>query len=1066
MDPNLRAQVSRPPSTNIPPQGPPPLSNLQYQMQPHYSMAQPHTLPPLQHPQSHSPVHPSYMGQPYRHEMPRYPPTSANDVYAASSAPMPPHTTVNSLPPSSFLTHHHSQQQFPSHGLLPPSTTSQAYPQPIAPAPPRDRRSDYGGALPSGAFSDAESKGPVVSNTNGLPSTSTAFVPKDPPRTQVVGSQGRRGILPSVPGRAAAITNGANGTGKTAIPAKDADGKFPCPHCNKTYLHAKHLKRHLLRHTGDRPYMCVLCKDTFSRSDILKRHFQKCSLRRGNPTGVSHLSHPHAHLKKAQAAGIVPKPVSGDVSSSVPTSNGIVGTTFGEGNVNGVGMASSHNPGFADQRPLGYPMQPVGGMNRGPVDHGYAQNQMHQRSPWMAEPKQNSYLSQSGTDTNGQSNVDLPPIDAGKAASMPDNKRPGMPTGPSHGQSGDIDWTSMFQTGTHDGYMQPMFPSSVAPVPDSMHSQVDNDRKYYPAATSGQPEGGLNGLYLASTSLGGDGTLDSYPIWNFNVSQNNPLQMKTDRLIDFCFPNGLQEPSNPLDNSAQLKDCLTADNVKHFLELFANYHGHWPYLHIATFNFLDAYDGLVLGMCCIGAVYSDHVSPGLVRSLVTLTKAAILRTSRIQSFLRNDLASDTNALKVEPGHPPPLSSTDIEEMQSIFMLNTLCVWHGDPKQRATARSDIALFVRFIRRFNLLEPAGPKNPSCYSLLHNLLPNQPVDISNWNWLAWVEQEKRSRLVFMFYLADAATVLYFNSQPLLNPQEIKLPLPCDDAAWEARDPQQCADALGLRGPDVQAIANVTGSRRMKQLELNQALSALQSPVVEFRPRSTNVYSKFILIHALHAQIWLLQRQLSFGNAFEIGSHDGFTASTIYNPLSRSECASLDATIVNSNPNYGYSTPTDGGLLDVASVSSSLQNLHTGTIYKSTIQALKKWKRVWDQDMALQYPPTPTLSRRFGFCRDAVPYYWLAHAMLCSNRLNDWKLTPDARLMHVMTMLRKVRAYAQTDAAQRGEGFGSISDIDDSYAVEDLTLDMRLIFRPIKQHFEDFMGTLVDSPLQQRSI
>lgn len=63
----------------------------------------------------------------------------------------------------------------------------------------------------------------------------------------MVGSQGRRGILPSVPGRAA-VTNGVNGTAKnTTIPAKDADGKFPCPHCNKTYLHAKHLKRHLLR---------------------------------------------------------------------------------------------------------------------------------------------------------------------------------------------------------------------------------------------------------------------------------------------------------------------------------------------------------------------------------------------------------------------------------------------------------------------------------------------------------------------------------------------------------------------------------------------------------------------------------------------------------------------------------------------------------------------------------------------------------------------------------------------------------------------------------------------------
>lgn len=48
--------------------------------------------------------------------------------------------------------------------------------------------------------------------------------------------------------------------------------------------------------------MCVLCTDTFSRSDILKRHFQKCSVRRGNPTGASHLSNPAAHLKKSQAA--------------------------------------------------------------------------------------------------------------------------------------------------------------------------------------------------------------------------------------------------------------------------------------------------------------------------------------------------------------------------------------------------------------------------------------------------------------------------------------------------------------------------------------------------------------------------------------------------------------------------------------------------------------------------------------------------------------------------------------------------------------------------------------------
>ncbi|KAL8904059.1 MAG: hypothetical protein Q9207_003520 [Kuettlingeria erythrocarpa] len=136
--------------------------------------------------------------------------------------------------------------------------------------------------------------------------------------THVVGSQGRRGILPSANGRPAAVVNGSAATQKPAsTPAKDAEGKFPCEHCPKNYLHAKHLKRHLLRHTGVRPYSCGLCEDTFSRSDILKRHFQKCSVRRGNPTGASHLTH-SKNSKKSKPHPIeqLTIPLSTPVSSS------------------------------------------------------------------------------------------------------------------------------------------------------------------------------------------------------------------------------------------------------------------------------------------------------------------------------------------------------------------------------------------------------------------------------------------------------------------------------------------------------------------------------------------------------------------------------------------------------------------------------------------------------------------------------------------------------------------------------------------------------------------------------
>lgn len=94
----------------------------------------------------------------------------------------------------------------------------------------------------------------VAGSMGGLPSLATShlgqqnsFMGNEEAPTHVVGSQGRRGILPSAPGRPAPATGASGGAAKAVPLQKDADGKFPCPHCNKTYLHAKHLKRHMLR---------------------------------------------------------------------------------------------------------------------------------------------------------------------------------------------------------------------------------------------------------------------------------------------------------------------------------------------------------------------------------------------------------------------------------------------------------------------------------------------------------------------------------------------------------------------------------------------------------------------------------------------------------------------------------------------------------------------------------------------------------------------------------------------------------------------------------------------------
>ena len=329
-------------------------------------------------------------------------------------------------------------------------------------------------------------------------------MPRDPNVHHVVGSQGRRGILPSAPGRAPPMNNGMNGSPKAnQIPVKDADGKFPCPNCNKTYLHAKHLKRHMLRRkseslfawmaiylrgvdTGDRPYMCVLCNDTFSRSDILKRHFQKCSVRRGNPTGASHLSNPAAHLKKSQAAA-AKAATDSPTSTSTLTTGGLANGPFTSAPMSGGPMTATSAPysegpsmqyNMASATPSDMHRQPQSTQGGPPANTMAATN-----NAWSMQNTRNPVLYNSNSTT---------PDHFAMAPGGHDDKR-GMQA--TH-HMGNEEWHNMFQPGANDGYMNPMFTGYE-------QSQHEPKKEY------GAHEGGQNGYYVSSTGLGPEGKLRS-----------------------------------------------------------------------------------------------------------------------------------------------------------------------------------------------------------------------------------------------------------------------------------------------------------------------------------------------------------------------------------------------------------------------------------------------------------------------------------------------------------------------------------------------------------------------------
>lgn len=197
------------------------------------------TLPPLQ---QHAAMHSNlYGGAPHAPRAPINPNTPGSANTLGNYPHMAPQQSRFMMPTNNYQ--QHPQAYRASTSMLPQSSTAMSQPQAIAPAPAGLRMQQPLRPMPANGMQHMQ---PSLSPYGqGMMSQPPMMLEEQP--THVVGSQGRRGILPSAPGRPAVTATGT-GSAKTAIiPQKDADGKFPCPHCTKTYLHAKHLKRHLLR---------------------------------------------------------------------------------------------------------------------------------------------------------------------------------------------------------------------------------------------------------------------------------------------------------------------------------------------------------------------------------------------------------------------------------------------------------------------------------------------------------------------------------------------------------------------------------------------------------------------------------------------------------------------------------------------------------------------------------------------------------------------------------------------------------------------------------------------------
>jgi hypothetical protein len=797
--------------------------------------------------------------------------------------------------------------------------------------------------------------------------------------------------------------------------------------------------------------MCHLCKDTFSRSDILKRHFQKCSIRRGNPTGANHLAHQRRNtggggrLSISQQDGPIGLAGLSDIASTPTFNSSLVGTSptvAGEmsarssranslispstmshrNSLAGLGIVSASGVGNGDPLSTSAGYQP-------PINAYALQNSTNGAQLPSAFPFSQSQLN--GTmfnNHNPQQQQQSPMSFLGQPSSRFDNSQNNNPHNPAEASSNvpEADWSGMFTQGGRAGFMESQPANASSQVGTQLGRELDV-KSSYPSQLGGDAFlGSVSSHANAAQVEGRNGESE-----NMQLSAHDSLYAKVDDLKSHCFPSGPEAIRG--DVSAELMwDCLEPETIRHLHEQSYSYQAHWPILHVPTFDVAQANNNLIMVLLCLGAIYSPdpkyHVQT--VRHMMEFTKTTVYRTASVLSRAATGSAQGLTA-----------SQSDVEEIQALSMLQTIFTWHGNPAQRQAARADFVMLTRTIKVFDLQQTA-PDGHYAHSTLHSIktLSANQLESFKWDWHVWLEQEKRNRLMYQVWLMDTAMVLFFNTSPQFDSANLKLMMPSDDAVWEATTSESCADALGLNGPAAQT-QNLNGTRQPIQPTLHDALRALFESSAPLQTGATNIFAKFLLIHALIVRVISCQMALLRSEGHVQGYSIGLNGSTPATPLSQNDWLEQNTgrTDSLSANNSGNVTPTEPPTTSRAPSVNMIQH------EKARLeQALNKWKASWDLDMQIQFPRSEFQPKRFGFSRDSVHFYYIARSFLQSSNLSEFAMPADMRFRRVMGLLKRVKTMIADDHGNQGprDVIGSVGDIDDHYGLDNLTLDMTLLF------------------------
>lgn len=213
--------------------------------------------------------------------------------------------------------------------------------------------------------------------------------------------------------------------------------------------------------------------------------------------------------------------------------------------------------------------------------------------------------------------------------------------------------------------------------------------------------------------------------------------------------------SRPLAPNGSFLDAnhplLSHPSLQSYCDLyFTRFNSAYPLIHQATFEPSKKEPLLLLSIILLGATYSEKEAHQLAVCVHDVIRPAIFSHA---SF-----------------NPKP----DLWMLQTILLVECFGKSRAGQKQHDMSHLFHGMLINLIRRSDCqsVRPIRPCEGDCREDL----------MSDHSWRQWVEAEEKKRLALLCFMWDTQHAVLFCQSLCMSAFELKLPLPCNQALWEA--------------------------------------------------------------------------------------------------------------------------------------------------------------------------------------------------------------------------------------------------------------------------------------------